>query len=110
MREEVSNWLIVLAKLICKREVEKDMLKKDVYEPKQIAFATAYTKGDVRRKCKVEKISRRKAVKGIEDDCKAHNMKCVFGTAKRLLQHKVFKDGEDFVVETRLNVYVRKEE
>lgn len=109
MRKKIAKLLMALAEIICHGEDVKAFLKSDVYEPKQIAFATSYTNKDVRRKCKTYKISRRKAVKSIVEDCKIQNMKVIFGTAKRFLHHKVYNDGNEIVVETRLNTYVRKE-
>ena len=84
------------------------------YEAKEIAIAVAITKKNIlqyRSSCK-EKISHRKAVADMVRIQKGNNRSHIFEALERnaLITDRVYQKDGDKVVESRLKIYVRKEE
>lgn len=87
---------------------------KPTYEAKEIAIAVAITKKNVRQyrsSCK-EKTSYRKAIADMVRIQKGNNRSHIFEALEKngLITDKVYQKDGDKVVESRLKVYVRKEE
>lgn len=109
MKRRIAKLLVRLANRICSSyEVKPN------YEAKEIAIAVAITKKNIRQyrsSCK-EKISYRKAVSDMERIQKGNNRSHIFEALEKngLIIDKVYQKDGDRVVESRLKVYVRKED
>lgn len=109
MKQKIAKSLVNLANLIC-----PTYKVKAGYEPKEIAIAVAITKKNIRQyrsSCK-EKTSHRSAVDDMTRIQKGNNHSHIFEALERnhLIVDKVYQKNGDKVVESRLKVYVRKEE
>lgn len=109
MKQKIAMLLVKLANSICPTyEV------KPGYEAKEIAIAVAITKKNIRqyRSSCNEKTSHRKAVADMVRIQKGNNRSHIFEALEKngLITDKVYQKGGDKVVESRLKIYVRKEE
>lgn len=109
MRQKIAKLLIMLARMIYPTyEV------KPGYEAKEIAIAVVITKKNIRqyRSSCSEKTSYRKAVSDMVRIQKGNNRSHIFEALEKngLIVDKVYQKDGDKVVESRLKVYVRKEE
>ena len=111
MKQKIVKLLVKLAKKICptcKYELA------EVYEPKEIAIAVAITKKNIKqyRSSTEAKTSHRKAVSDMVRIQKGNNHSHIFEALEKnnLIIDRVYQKGGDKVVESRLKVYVRKEE
>lgn len=109
MKQKIAKLLVKLANLICPiYEV------KPGYEAKEIAIAVAITKKNIRqyRSSCEEKISHRKGVLDMERIQRGNNHSHIFEAIEKngLIIDKVYHKDGDKIVESRLKVYVRKED
>ncbi len=109
MKQKIAKILVRIAGKLCPTyEIKPD------YEPKEIAIAVAITKKNIRQyrsSCR-EKTSYRKGVSDMTRIQKGNNHSHIFEAIEKngLIEDVVYlKDGER-IVESRLKVYVRKEE
>ena len=109
MKQKIAKFLVKLANSICPTyEV------KPGYEAKAIAIAVAITKKNIhqyRSSCN-EKTSHRKAVADMVRIQKGNNHSHIFEALEKngLITDKVYQKDGDKVIESRLKVYVRKED
>lgn len=109
MRKRIASLLIWLA-----QKVYPSYESKPNYEAKEIAIAVAITKKNIRQyrnSCK-EKTSYRKAIADMERIQKGNNRSHIFEAIEKnkLISDYVYTKDGNKVVESRLKVYVRKEE
>ena len=79
------------------------------YEAKAIGIGRELTKNDLRKfKKESGEKSSRKAMRMLIDETIRHNLSSIFNTAKDIVEVSVYKRGESTIVESRLNVYVKK--
>lgn len=109
MKQKIAKLLVKLAKKICstcKYELEY------VYEPKEIAIAITKMNIKQYRSSTEAKTSHRKAVSDMVRIQKGNNHSHIFEALEKnnLIIDRVYQKGGDKVVESRLKVYVRKEE
>lgn len=108
MKHKLATFLVKLANYICPTyEV------KPSYEAKEIAIAVAIKKKHIRlyRESCRKKASYRKAIADIIRIQKGNNRSHIFEAIERksLIKDSVYQRGSDTIVESRLKVYVRKE-
>lgn len=109
MKQKIATFLVKLANMICTTyEVSPG------YEAKEIAIAVAVTKKNVRQyrsSCK-DNISHRKAVADMIRIQKGNNRSHIFEALEKnnLIMDRVYQKDGDRVVESRLKVYVCKED
>ena len=109
MRKRIASLLIWLA-----QKVYPSYESKPNYEAKEIAIAVAITKKNIRQyrsSCK-EKTSYRKAISDMERIQKGNNRSHIFEAIEKnkLISDYVYTKDGNKVVESRLKVYVCKEE
>ena len=109
MKQKIAKLLVKLACWIYPTyEIKPD------YEAKEIAIAVAITKKNIkqyRSSCK-EKTSHRKAVADMVRIQKGNNHSHIFEALEKngLIMDRVYQKDGDKVIESRLKVYVRKED
>lgn len=81
------------------------------YEATAIGSANELTKNDLRKfKQKNGEKSSRKAMRQLIDNTIKEQANKILNTALGIIEVSVYKRGESTIVESRLNVYVRKDE
>lgn len=109
MKRRIAKLLVRLANRICPSyEVKPN------YEAKEIAIAIAITKKNIRQyrySCS-KNTSYRKGISDMIRIQKGNNHSHIFEAIEKngLIEDKVYMRGRNKVVESRLKVYVRKEE
>lgn len=79
------------------------------YEATAVGVAQELTKNDLRKfKQKNGEKSSRKALKALVDDTIKMQANRILNTAHGIIEVSVYRKGESTVVESRLNVYVKK--
>jgi hypothetical protein len=79
------------------------------YEATAIGVAQEITKNDLRKyKRESGEKSSRKAIKQVVDDTIRSQANRILNTAHGIIEVSVYKKGDSTVVESRLNVYVKK--
>jgi hypothetical protein len=79
------------------------------YEAKAIGIGHEITKNELRKfKRENNEKSSRKALRMLIDETIKHNLSGIFNTAKDIVEVSVYRQGESTIVESRLNVYVKK--
>ncbi|MBQ8969180.1 MAG: hypothetical protein IJ064_05565 [Bacteroidaceae bacterium] len=80
------------------------------YEANAIGTAQELTKNDLRKfKQKTGEKSSRKAMRSLIDETIRQQASRILNTANGIIEVSVYKRGESTVVESRLNVYVKKD-
>lgn len=81
------------------------------YEAKAIGVGGEITKNDIRKfKRETGEKSTRKATKLLVDKTRKSNLDSIFATASGIIEEKIYKKEDSIIVESRLNVYVKKED
>lgn len=79
------------------------------YEAKTIGIGREITKNDIRKfKKETGEKSTRKATKMLVDKVRKSNLDNIFNTAVNIVEEKIYCKGDSTIVESRLNVYVKK--
>lgn len=108
MKQKLAKLLLRLAEKLCPTcEV------KPTYEAKEIAIAVAITKKNIRQyRSSCSKKSYRKGVSDMTRIQKGNNHSHIFEAIEKngLIEDVVYLKGGERIVESRLKVYVRKEE
>ena len=79
------------------------------YEAKTIGIGREITKSDIRKfKKETGEKSTRKATKILVDKVRKSNLDNIFNTAVNIVEEKIYGKGDSTIVESRLNVYVKK--
>ena len=79
------------------------------YEAKSIGVGREITKADIRKyKQETGEKSTRKAKRKLVDKVRKINIDTIFNTARGVVDEKIYSKGDSVIVESRLNVYVKK--
>ena len=79
------------------------------YDAKTIGICREITKSDIRKfKQEVGEKSTRKAARKIVDKVRKCNIDSIFNKAVGIVDEKIYSKGDTIIVESRLNVYVKK--
>lgn len=111
IRNKLAMFLCFIAEKLCTEPRKVIIPPSDEYVAKQAVVAVSICKKDIKKyKYKNCIKSHRKAKAGLIEEVKSCNVKAIFETVKDLIEVRLYRDGEYTVVDSRLNVYVPKEE
>ena len=111
IRIKIAMFLIWLSRKIHPQPTRIEIEPVEAMVAKQVGLAVGLSKKDVRRyKIDHDLKSSRKAKAGLVKETIEINETAIFDKVKELIEVEVFKDGEYTVVDSRLNVYVPKED
>ena len=110
MKKRLAATLTRLAlKLNPEAAVEAVVPVYEDYEAKSIGIGREITKNDI---CKFKKEtgekSTRKATRQLVDKVRKSNLENIFNTAAGIVEERIYGKGDSTIVESRLNVYVKK--
>lgn len=110
MKKKIASMLVKWAmKLNPDAAVQSVVPVYEEYDAKAIGIGREITKNDIKHfKRDTGEKSTLKAVAELVKKVKSDNLKRILDTASGIVEETVYRKGEHTVVESRLNVYVKK--
>lgn len=111
MKKKLATWLHRLASKICPSVVHT-FDEEVLYEPKVCGKAYSIGKKEIKtfkKSSKFSEPSTREAIRELTKDALAKAKKDVFSTIEsKIMEQRIYKNGNDTVVEVKVNCYVAK--